>query len=156
MNLALKRWIRFTVVLVLVLVLCWQNSNDSENLTNLIYNIIRDFAEYFGKATTYSAKSYLLIRKIGHAVAFAIMGFFSHTAIAATAEDFQSAMICSFIFNPAIGIIAEIGQGYALGRSPCIKDAVINICGCLIGIGIAVIYVAIRDEKLRDKGYHEE
>ncbi len=154
LNLALKRWIRFTGLLVIILILCWQNSSDSENLTNLIYRIIRTIEKIFGKETVYSMRNYYLVRKIGHAIAFTIMAFFCHIAIAATANNHRTTMICSFIINPVIGIVTEYCQAYVLDRRSSFNDALINVCGCIIGIGIAALYVAIKDGK--DKGNHEK
>ena len=156
MNLALKRWIRFTAFLVLVMILCWQNSSDSENLTNLVYGVVRTIEKFFGQDATYSIDNYYITRKVGHCIVFAIMAFFSHVAIAATANNHRSAMVCSFIVNPVIAIVTEICQTYALSRTTSIIDALINICGCIIGIGIATLYVAVNDEKTQDKGNHEK
>ena len=49
MNLALKRWVKYVAILLVVFVLCWQNSSDSTTVTNTTVGIVQKFSNMFGK-----------------------------------------------------------------------------------------------------------
>lgn len=142
MNFRLKRWLRYIVCLVIVLILCWQSSGSSERLTNCAKNAVIGVTSFFGlKIKTEGL--YLLVRKTGHGIAFCALSFFGHLAISGDADDFKTIIIWSSIINFGFALLAEIFQAYTAGRSPTFVDGFINLAGAAAGILLAMLIESI-------------
>ena len=90
MNLALKRWVKYVAILLVVFVLCWQNSSDSTTVTNTTVGFVQKFSNMFGKDLEYSEHLYYLVRKIGHGFVFLVLAFAGHLAIQETASSMRA------------------------------------------------------------------
>ena len=129
----LKRWLKYIAILLVVFVLCWQNSSDSENVTNATVGIVQKISVLLGKDLAYSEKLYYLIRKLGHGLVFTILAYAGHLAINSSATTVKASVLTSFIMSIFIAIMAEFMQAYTFGRSASIRDAAINVAGTIVG-----------------------
>ena len=146
MNFRLKRWLRYILCLVIVLILCWQNANSSEKITNLAKDSIIGIATFLGLSLK-TGNLYILVRKIGHGIMFGILSFLGHLAISGEADDAKTKVIWTGIVNIGFAIVAEFFQAYATGRTPTISDSVINIGGATFGILIAEFVEFVRKKR---------
>ena len=144
MSLALKRWVKYVAVLLVVFVLCWQNSYDSTTVTNTTVGIVQKLSHMLGKDLEYTENLYYLIRKIGHGLVFLILAFAGHLAIAETATSMRATILTSAIMGIAISILTEILQSYIFDRRTSFVDAGINIAGTVLGILIGLLYEWLR------------
>ena len=155
MNFRLKRWFRYIVILIIVLILCWQNSSSSENLTNSASRTVSAICIFFGGHTTASG-IYWIVRKIGHFLAFTVLSTCGHLAISGDANDFKSAAKWSAIVNLAVALLGEIAQAYALDRCATLKDAFINLSGAALGILIGICIEDIRQKRHKHPSHIKE
>ena len=144
----LKRWLRYIVVLVIVLYLCWQNSGASGRLTQGVCDVVSDVMEFFGgeraRTITTDANFYMIVRKSGHGLAFMALAFCGHLAIDADATTRKARNWSSLGLNLGMALIAEILQAYVAARTPTTRDAVINLAGATLGILFAAIVAAVQ------------
>lgn len=144
LNLALKRWVKYVAILLVVFVLCWQNSADSTTVTNTTVRMVQKISNMFGKDLEYSENLYYLIRKIGHGLVFLVLAFAGHLAIAETASTMRAAVITSFTMGIIIAILTELMQAYAFDRRTSLADAGINVAGTILGILLGLLFEWLR------------
>ena len=140
----LKRWLWYIAILLVVFVLCWQNSSDSENVTNATVGVVQKISRILGKDLEYSQNLYYLIRKLGHGLVFVILAYAGHLAINGSATTIRAAILTSIIMSIFIAVMAEFMQAYSFDRSASYTDAAINAAGTIIGIIIGIITEWIR------------
>lgn len=138
MNIRLKRWFRYIFCLILVMVLCWQSVDSSEEITNEATGIVSKIIQLIGR-TFPTDRLYFIVRKTSHAIAFMFLSIFGHLAISSDSESRKEAATWSIIINCGTAITAEVFQIFTAGRRPSIIDGLINLAGVLIGILIAII-----------------
>ena len=151
MSLELKRWLWYVAFLLIVFVLCWQNSYDSIRVTNTTLDAIQKISHVLGKDLEYSTKLYYTIRKIGHGLVFAGLAFTGHLAISGSANNLKAAIISSLVMSLLIASVAEISQAYTFDRQASFTDAIINISGSLVGILVGMLFEFIRVELAKRK-----
>lgn len=144
LSLALKRWVKYVAVLLVVFVLCWQNSYDSTTVTNTTVGIVQKLSHMLGKDLEYTEKLYYLIRKTGHGLVFLILAFAGHLAIAETATSMRATILTSAIMGIMISILTELLQSYIFDRRTSLVDAGINIAGTVLGILLGLLYEWLR------------
>ncbi len=144
MNLALKRWVKYVAILLVVFVLCWQNSSDSTTVTTTTVGIVQKLSHMLGKNLEYTENLYYLIRKIGHGLVFLILAFAGHLAIAETATSMRATILTSAIMGIMISILTELLQSYIFDRRTSLVDAGINIAGTVLGILLGLLYEWLR------------
>ena len=138
MSRQLKRWLKYIAILLVVFVLCWQNSTDSENVTNTTVGLVQKISVLLGKDLEYSTKLYYLVRKLGHGLVFLILAYAGHLAINSSATTVKASLLTSFIMSIFIAVMAEFMQAYTFGRSASFTDAGINVAGTIVGILLGI------------------
>ncbi len=140
----LKRWLWYIAILLVVFVLSWQNSSDSETITNATVGIVQKISKILGKNLEYSQNLYYLIRKLGHGLVFTILAYAGHLAINSSATTLRATVLTSIIMSVFIALMAEFMQAYSFGRKASFVDAGINVAGTLVGILLGIIVEWIR------------
>ena len=135
----LKRWLKYIAILLVVFVLCWQNSTDSENVTNTTVGLVQKISVLLGKDLEYSTNLYYLVRKIGHGLVFAILAYAGHLAINSSATTIKASVLTSLIMSIFIAVMAEFMQAYTFSRSASFTDASINVAGTIVGILMGIL-----------------
>lgn len=141
----LKRWLWYVSVIMVVFVLCWQNSTDSTTVTYTTMRTVQRISHVLGKDLAYSEKLYYIVRKTGHFLVFVSLAFIGHLAINSSADSLRAAIVCSFSMGFVIAVIAEFCQAYAFDREANTTDAIINITGTILGILVGIIYEWIKN-----------
>ena len=130
-------WSCFVIILMLTLFLCWQNSSDSTLLTVEACGVVRIVLSAVNIQTEYSPIFHILTRKIGHLLIFVILSISCYGAFGTSIRSRKSVIVWSLICGIVIAVMAEYMQQFFGNREARIYDAIINVCGIMIGNYIA-------------------
>ena len=129
-------WLRFTIISLLTLFLCLQNSNDSSHLTTEVCGIVQSALYAVNIQTEYTPLFYLLIRKSGHFLVFAILSANCYRAFSVSTKYHESTKKWSIVISIIIAILTEYMQLFLSGREAKVYDVIIDALGIIIGVFI--------------------
>ncbi len=74
-----------------------------------------------------------LIKKTGHVSVYAVLFWLSYTAF--SKENFTRPSLYAFLFGIAYALSDEFHQSFVPGRTPMLRDVVIDIFGMIVSFG---------------------
>ena len=140
----------FGILLISVFILSSQTGEESGNLSmNLTVNLVR-FLNL--EVTEYELHIiHILVRKFAHFSIFMVIGLISKLILS------NMSNVKLLLINLVMCLSDECHQILIPGRGPSIRDIIIDMCGCLVGIGIAfvILYVYRKYRYLKLKRIEE-
>ena len=138
-------WICALFVTALIFFFCAQNGQDSADISS---GILVFLTKVFPALGSIENAEYV-IRKIGHFSIFAVEAFLLSCAFYSTFEGRRTTRRWLFAVNLIIAVLSEAVQLIQDGRSPTVKDVLIDFCGAIFGFIVFSVLYAIRNVRIR-------
>lgn len=146
LNLRIRRWLYFVVFFALTLFLCWQNPTESSSMTSGVCQLVQSLLASIGISVEYTEVFYLIIRKTGHALVFAILAIYGYFAFSATIIDWRKSTLLAVVTCVVTAIFTESTQQFFSGRETHFFDACINLLGVFVGILLAIAIQSLKSK----------
>ena len=119
----------------MVMFLCWQDAETSRKMTEAIVKVLAGLARGIGLDFSGDG-AYLVVRKLGHFVAFLLLTMLGYCTIVADAKEPMLALAYFIALSATVAIVAETGQALIGDRYATTDDAVVNMTGAALGLMI--------------------
>lgn len=146
-------WILTFIWLCVIFYFSSQPSEESDEQTSFVINILsRLFNVDISQGGTIEQFGILhnidfFVRKTAHLTEYAVLGVLSFLSLKEISRKFEKQrlfqMSSALIFCLLYAVSDEIHQMFVPGRSPMIRDVMIDFCGSLVGVGVCFIIVLI-------------
>ena len=136
------------VLVALALLFIWGNSllpadlsgSESEFIRRALGPLITQLRLLFGHFG-YTFDESFLVRKLAHFSEFCVLGILSTILFFPMKLRFRMPLAACFCLLAAS--LDESIQRFSSGRSPAVRDVVIDLCGAILGIAVTAIFSAI-------------
>lgn len=131
-------WITAAVWLCLCFFLSSQKLTDTTQLSAAITHFI---LKIFGlPGQTYYMPIFDGVRLAAHVLVFAVLTMLICAALLLTIKKKRTAFLISFAAGAVLSVGSEIGKLYVNGRHCSVSDMILNLLGCILGIGLIYIF----------------
>ena len=139
-----KKWIFgmiWTMVILwscLCIYLSSQKLTGTTQLSDVITHFILNFLRLPGQ--TYYMPLFDGVRLAAHVMVFAVLSMLICGALFVTAGKGRKVYILSFAIGAVFSVGSEFGKLFVAGRHCSVSDMILNLLGCVLGIGLIYIF----------------
>ena len=98
----------------------------------------------FGSKLLLLQKNHIIVRKAAHFAEFSLLGFLSFFFPSTFLKGKRREYLFLLPFGLAVGATDELLQLFSPGRVPLFTDVLIDFCGFLVGLSLALLFQYIR------------
>ena len=143
-------WLPVAAFLVLIVALSSQTGDLSAELSGRIANVLFDRFNFLGLNWE---TVHLLIRRCAHVAIFALEGFLTVAALAASLPSLRRSGLYAAAGCAVLAVFDELHKLFVAGRHCHVLDMLLNMLGVALGVGAAMIVLRLVRRR-RNAGRH--
>lgn len=130
---AASKWLLLIIWMVIIFVFSSQNGEESSGLSGRVTDTVIKMLKPGNAEVMYDTVHYI-VRKGAHFTEYAILGVLWSLALHSLPIVRRHSLWIAFVASAAYAVFDEIHQSFVSGRTPAVKDVMIDSAGALFGI----------------------
>ena len=139
----MKKRILLIITIIIAAVIFAHSAADAQTSTvesDAAFGLLERIAAFLHLPNLFNAYT---IRKLAHFCEFAAFGFFLSGTAHAYTDSFKKNIFCILFFLLAVPVTDETIQYFSEGRTPLVRDVLLDFSGGLFGLLICFLFVCI-------------